>query len=532
MKKYILSISCFITLFLNCTSETFEIIKVNSLIDITEESASENCVNGGYKINIGIDNNGNNLLDLDEITDTNYVCNGVNAIDGENGYNILSKITSKSDLTNCNNGGLMIFFGLDVNKNNLLDNDEILNESYICNGENGVNSLFNIIEESQGQNCQYGGFKIEVGIDINSNKILDENEVTSVNYACSIKSTPSNHINMKYNIEMIGTYGQSLAVGGESSDSSTDFKNSPTFAGGSSIFSRDFDSESEKNIFFGSDFILLEENDANEQYPPATATLTTVLSLIKSEDDLNIEDYDYQLMPFTGGASGSSILSLNKGTTPYSNYLECIAKAKEFANKEGKTFGVRVINWIQGETDRFMTKAKYKSHLKKLFIDFNSDIKAITKQQEDVKFITYQVSPWLGRKVEGELMNNMDISEAHVEIATENNNVYSCGAMYQFKYTDSFHPIDRAVPGLQQGVAFKRIINDGKDWKTFKPIAHQIISDGTKYFIHLKFNVPVKPLRFNISGDDWHNPKGKQKNFGFELLKDGKEKQRAPRSGD
>ena len=52
---------------------------LKSLINTTEEPVGPNCVNGGFKIEVGIDTNNNNILDLDEIDDsqTRYVCDGI-----------------------------------------------------------------------------------------------------------------------------------------------------------------------------------------------------------------------------------------------------------------------------------------------------------------------------------------------------------------------------------------------------------------------------------------------------------------------
>jgi hypothetical protein len=71
----------------------------------------------------------------------------------------------------------------------------------------------------------------------------------------------------------------------------------------------------------------------------------------------------------------------------------------------------------------------------------------------------------------------------------------------------------------------KRVLHDGKDWSDFIPLSHQVINDGTNYYIHLKFGVPSKPMRFDVSADAWHNPNGKQTNFGFKVLSAGIEQQ-------
>ncbi len=44
-------------------------------------SSGPECEYGGIRIDMGFDNNGNNVLDADEITNTEYVCNGANGED-------------------------------------------------------------------------------------------------------------------------------------------------------------------------------------------------------------------------------------------------------------------------------------------------------------------------------------------------------------------------------------------------------------------------------------------------------------------
>jgi hypothetical protein len=81
-------------------------------------------------------------LDQSEVSNTQFVCNGVNGINGTNG-------------TNGTNG----------------------------NGLNGVNALIATTVESVGNNCPSGGSKISSGADTNS--LLDSTEVTSVSYICN-----------------------------------------------------------------------------------------------------------------------------------------------------------------------------------------------------------------------------------------------------------------------------------------------------------------------------------------------------------
>lgn len=47
-----------------------------SLVNIADEEAGTNCENGGVKIDSGVDDNGDGVLDSEEIDISRYVCNG------------------------------------------------------------------------------------------------------------------------------------------------------------------------------------------------------------------------------------------------------------------------------------------------------------------------------------------------------------------------------------------------------------------------------------------------------------------------
>ena len=54
------------------------------VVRVSEEDAGSNCANGGMKIEVGTDDNGNEELDDDEVVaaKTQYVCNGADGSDG------------------------------------------------------------------------------------------------------------------------------------------------------------------------------------------------------------------------------------------------------------------------------------------------------------------------------------------------------------------------------------------------------------------------------------------------------------------
>jgi uncharacterized protein (TIGR02145 family) len=151
---------------------------LTSLIEVTLEPPGDHCAFGGLKIVTGLDDNSNDIIEADEIDQTNYVCNG------ESGFNSLIAITVESAGSNCVAGGYKIDVGQDNNRNNILDTSEITYSVYACNGADGNKSLITITDEPIGANCEAGGFKIQIGLDLNNNNILDANEVTSIRFVC------------------------------------------------------------------------------------------------------------------------------------------------------------------------------------------------------------------------------------------------------------------------------------------------------------------------------------------------------------
>jgi OmcA/MtrC family decaheme c-type cytochrome len=107
---------------------------------------------------------------------------------GPPGANTLASTSVEPPGVNCPEGGIKIEVGVDANGNGQLDPSEVIasNTSYVCNG-NGQSSLVAISLEPAGANCPFGGTKIETGLDANNNGTLDPDEVnaTATSYVCT-----------------------------------------------------------------------------------------------------------------------------------------------------------------------------------------------------------------------------------------------------------------------------------------------------------------------------------------------------------
>src|SRR5688500_9626863 len=99
--------------------------------------------------------------------------------EGEPGKNSLVNVVGENPGSDCVNGGMKIEYGLDQNRDNVLTSDEVQGQNLICNGRDGAdghNYLFDAIVESIGTNCQFGGYRLVSGLDSNRNGVLDVSE--------------------------------------------------------------------------------------------------------------------------------------------------------------------------------------------------------------------------------------------------------------------------------------------------------------------------------------------------------------------
>jgi hypothetical protein len=160
----------------------------NSLVEIAEEVAGNNCSYGGQKVATGSDTNRNTILDFDEVLVSKYICQGADGVDGTDGATALVNLVSEAVGANCTNGGMRIDAGLDTNSDRVLQESEITSQNYICGGEDGslaVNSVVDVTSVDAGETCSNGGQKITSGLDVNNNNILDVGEINRTAYVCN-----------------------------------------------------------------------------------------------------------------------------------------------------------------------------------------------------------------------------------------------------------------------------------------------------------------------------------------------------------
>ena len=112
------------------------------------------CSEGGVRLHTGFDLNENGVLDVGERQDTAVLCQGLRGLSGPQGQPGVSGVDATPQRLSmevvplgnetCQQGGVIMASGLDLNTNDVLDHEEVHSQTMLCNGAlggNGTNGL-------------------------------------------------------------------------------------------------------------------------------------------------------------------------------------------------------------------------------------------------------------------------------------------------------------------------------------------------------------------------------------------------------
>lgn len=158
---------------------------IASLVEVADEPPGSYCATGGLAITTGQDDDNDGVIDPSEVDDTTYVC------DGADGASVLLSTADEAPGANCAEGGTRVDSGLDLDDNGILDSAEITQSAFVCDGLAGndgtdaTNALVSLVTESAGANCTTGGTAVQTGVDDNGNGTLDSSEIDATRYVCN-----------------------------------------------------------------------------------------------------------------------------------------------------------------------------------------------------------------------------------------------------------------------------------------------------------------------------------------------------------
>lgn len=224
---------------------------------------------------------------------------------------------------------------------------------------------------------------------------------------------------------------------------------------------------------------------------PHTTMANQVTALVKAASE---QDYlgvhgefgeNGQCMTFL--AKGASVSGVN-GRAYEATLVETRAVVR-LAGEMGKTYGVGAVIVTHGECDAGNTD--YESDLFRLWTDYNTDIKAITGQTEDLLMIVSQQNSINDRAASTLALWKIGVSHPAQVVCS--------GPKYQYPYSaeDNVHLVTDGYQQLGEKygqVYFERLVL-GNDWQPLQPTT----VERTEDVITIHFHVPVPPLAWEES---------------------------------
>ena len=219
---------------------------------------------------------------------------------------------------------------------------------------------------------------------------------------------------------------------------------------------------------------------------------------------------------FPGGLGMQPIKNLMKGSSPYNKFIEEITCAYKNAQERRWNFSIPAVCWMQGESDiADYPGTDYKASLKQMYQDLNADIKSITHQSNNIRFICYQSNVVTkGRKYKPNQFNGTEAQtpQAQMELIRDDSIFWASGPMYPYSYVnESLHPdgISQKRFGYLVAESVLDLLHNEKRFIGVVPINTEIKDNE----VHILFNVPSPPLCFDTISVK------KVSNYGFNIIR-------------
>ncbi|HVY26496.1 MAG TPA: dockerin [Polyangiaceae bacterium] len=225
------------------------------------------------------------------------------------------------------------------------------------------------------------------------------------------------------------------------------------------------------------------------QYPnniqgetPHTSMASTLSSLFKARGGQG----DYVTVHSVVGWAGRCLNQINKqgGGRAFPASLNEARVWQQLAAAAGKTYGVGAVVLTHGECDA--SNQAYGSGLYPFWSDYNTDIKALTGQANDVVLLASQQSA----TASGATSSAVQLWKASVEHPQQ---ILCVGPKYQYQYgPDRLHmPATGYIRlGEKYAEVFDLVVNQKRSWKPLQP--RKVSRSGAK--ITVDFDVPNPPL--------------------------------------
>lgn len=148
-----------------------------------DAEVGDNCPMEGDRIRAGVDDDGSGTLDPGEVDATTFLCAGVDGVDAPALLTVTTTVGVQGDCGAV--GGTRLDSGLDLDADGILEATEIDASRLVCNGEDARTTLVTVEDLPPGDPCSAGGRRIQTGVDEDSDQVLSAAEVQDEVFLCS-----------------------------------------------------------------------------------------------------------------------------------------------------------------------------------------------------------------------------------------------------------------------------------------------------------------------------------------------------------
>ena len=198
------------------------------------------------------------------------------------------------------------------------------------------------------------------------------------------------------------------------------------------------------------------------------------------------------------GISGRPYSVIKKGGTEpaYANGMAQVKAGHDLAVAAGKTYVVRGVTNVHGESDHQIDNAHYKEDMIEFQSNYDADVKAMTGQTEPVPMFMTQFSTWTiigGGNHPTPITTSIipaQMLAAHIERPGK---IVLVGAKYHLPYAaDGLHLTNVGYQHMGEDYAkvYKHVVLEGKTWEPIRP--KKVTRAGK--VITVQFFVPSPPL--------------------------------------
>lgn len=281
-------------------------------------------------------------------------------------------------------------------------------------------------------------------------------------------------------------YGQSLSLGAAALPALTTSARHDSLRFGGGV--RPQDAGNSVQARYGALVPLIETENGVFGETPVAGALEQINDLIEAEDGIAYTQSPQRYLGSAPGMGARRLSDLARGTDFYARLLQNVVQGQ---NQAGcRPYDLRAVFWLQGEADYLegTGQATYLSQLKSLQADLETDAAAITGQSAPLPLISYQVASHAANGA-----THPGIALAQWQASRQSARIHIAAPAYPFDYSDEVHftaASSKAI-GAYLGLAYKRLVVDGMDWRPLEPLDLTLINPVT---LEVRFHVPVPPL--------------------------------------